>query len=59
MSTTSGHRGDCINGAHDLNNKESSVLIHILQKDFAIYVLDDYAVHLMPEVRKASLYSGS
>ena len=23
------------------------------QKDYAIYVLDDYAVHLMPEVRKA------
>ena len=23
------------------------------QKNFAIYVLDDYAVHLMPEVRKA------
>ena len=22
------------------------------QKNFAIYVLDDYAVHLMPEVRK-------
>ena len=27
------------------------------QKGFAIYVLDDYAVHLMPEIRKA-LYEG-
>ena len=28
-----------------------------MQKNFAIYVLDDFAVHLMPEVRKA-LYEG-
>jgi hypothetical protein len=27
-------------------------------KDFAIYVLDDYAVHLMPEVRKALYQRG-
>ena len=24
-----------------------------MKKDYAIYVLDDYAVHLMPEVREA------
>ena len=24
-----------------------------MKKDYAIYVLDDYAVHLMPEIRKA------
>ena len=23
------------------------------QKGFAIYIIDDYAVHLMPEIRKA------
>ena len=28
------------------------------QKNFAIYVLDDYAVHLMPEVRKALYEQG-
>ena len=28
------------------------------QKDFAIYVLDDYAVHLIPEVRKALYLRG-
>lgn len=28
------------------------------QKDYAIYVLDDYAVHLMPEVRKALFQRG-
>lgn len=28
------------------------------QKNFAIYVLDDYAVHLMPEVRKALYQRG-
>ena len=27
-------------------------------KDFAIYVLDDYAVHLMPEIRKACYQRG-
>ena len=29
------------------------------QKNFAIYVLDDYAVHLMPEVRKALYERGN
>ena len=24
-----------------------------MKKDYAIYVLDDFAVHLMPEIRKA------
>ena len=28
------------------------------QKDFAIYVLDDYAVHLMPEIQKAYYQRG-
>ena len=28
------------------------------QKDYAVYVLDDYAVHLMPEVRKALFQRG-
>ena len=28
------------------------------QKDYAIYVIDDYAVHLMPEVRKALFQRG-
>ena len=28
------------------------------QKDFAIYVLDDYAVHLIPKVRKALYLRG-
>ena len=28
------------------------------QKDYAIYVLDDYAIHLMPEVRKALFQRG-
>ena len=28
------------------------------QKDYAIYILDDYAVHLMPEVRKALFQRG-
>ena len=28
------------------------------KKNYAIYVLDDYAVHLMPEVRKALLKRG-
>ena len=28
------------------------------QKDYAIYVLDDYTVHLMPEVRKALVQRG-
>ena len=28
------------------------------QKDYAIYILNDYAVHLMPEVRKALFQRG-
>ena len=28
------------------------------QKDFAIYVLDDYVVHLMPEIPKACYQRG-
>ena len=29
-----------------------------MKKDYAIYVLDDYAVHLMPEVKQALLDRG-
>ena len=29
-----------------------------MQENFTIYVLDDYAVHLMPEVRKALINMG-
>ena len=28
------------------------------KKDYAIYVLDDYAVHLMPEIRQSLLKKG-
>lgn len=29
-----------------------------MKKEYVIYVLDDYAVHLMPEIRKALLDRG-
>ena len=34
-------------------NNLSNRYISFFQKDYVIYVLDDYSVHLMSEVRKA------
>ena len=46
----------CLKTISNLPNRRKDIFFP--EKDFAIYVLDNYAVHLMPEVRKALLEKG-